>query len=158
MIDAHRRFLVSASAAILLSASAMAGLPPPCPPPPPPPLSGPAITYVGSISGCSNQVGGNPFCVAGEVIQFKYVDGISSCSATYHWDFQDGIVLGGATVTHAFGAPGAFNVDLGITYLSSGTFQVSQVVNVNGSVPTLGAWALLALATCLCTIAASRLR
>jgi hypothetical protein len=130
-------------------------VPPPCPPPPAPSST---ITYVGLVSGCSSLPGGNPFCRVGEPIQFKLGDGTTWSCATYHWDFQDASASGGATITHAFGAPGAFNVELTITS-SFSTGHVSQVVSVlSGTVPTLETWALLSLAMCLCAIGAIRLR
>ena len=156
MSRAFRCLLLCAGVVILVNGSAMAGAPPQCPPPPP--FSNPPITYVGLSSGCSNQPGGNPFCRVGEAIQFKFADGTVWCSTTYHWDFQDASVGDGATITHAFAAPGAFNVNLTVTSALS-TSQVSQVVNViNGSVPTLGVWALLALLICVGVIGAFRLR
>lgn len=153
------KFLFLAALTVTLSSNSSGvttqGVPPACPAPPTSPLT---ISYLGLSSGCSNQVGGNPTCLVGEAIQFKFADGVTDGCTTYHWDFQDSSAFGLATILHTFGAPGSFMVKVTATNALA-TIQATQTVNiVNSSVPTLGRWPLLFLLVCVTVVGAFRLR
>lgn len=89
------------------------------------------IPYTGLTSGCTNAPGGNPNCVAGEIIEFKIGDGIEAtdCYIEYGWDFGQGLVPGQATETYVFAKPGLYPVKLTIS-IAGGFSYFSTTVPV----------------------------
>ena len=119
------------------------------------------IPYTGLTSGCSNAPGGNPNCIAGEVIQFKVGDGVEAtdCYIEWVWDFGSGPVYGDATMTHAFSSPGVYPVNLTL-YVTGGSSQLSTTVPVvsPSAIPAESTATLILLGAALAAAAVSRIR
>lgn len=134
-------------------------------PPPPPPCPGAVspqpshlrITYVGSISGCTETAG---VCLPGETIQFTAVHLVDfNCSLVGNaWIFGDGTPFAnGKIVTHTFMGPGSYSVQLTVAVLSE-TATVTQTVLVAGApIPTLNQLGGAALVIGLAFIALAKL-
>ena len=130
---------------------------PPCTPVPQLPIS-----YIGAISGCTSQPGGNARCVVGEDVQFKYGDGVvSCCPASYVWQFEGGPINSGtvATITHQFTSPGSYTVKVS-AYACPDPVVVSITVTVvdRSAIPTLSNTVAILLFLSLLMIAAFRLK
>ncbi len=120
------------------------------------------ISYAGSVSGCSSQLGGNPICIAGEAIQFQYGDGANKCCpASYVWQFESGPVSSGTigTITHQFPSSGTYTVQVSV-FACPEPVVVTKLINVApaSAIPTLGAIPTFLAAISLAVVAAYRLR
>jgi len=145
---------------VLLAAppSAVQGLPPMCTPTPP--VIPFAILYRGLTSGCNNQGGNGPECLAGETIKFSAGNQQITCPPTeYSWQFPDSSGPAPWTVNHVFPDAGVFTVNVTITN-SNGVGHLSQSVAIEdlASVPALVGPLELLLIGAFALIAAYRLK
>jgi len=131
------------------------GVPPSCTPLPSLPIS-----YLGSVSGCTSQSGGNPTCFVGETIQFKYGDGVNACCpAGYLWQFEGGPINNGAsgTINHQFPSAGTYIVTATVTSCNPVIVTTSVPVVASTSVPALSRTVITLLALVLALVALNRL-
>src|ERR1043166_7113264 len=126
---------ISAANAVRPAVPVVQGLPPNCIP-----LPQQSISYSGSVSGCSSQTGGNPTCVAGEIVQFKYGDGVNACCpAGYVWQFEGAPINNGpsGTINHEFATPGKYTVTATVTSCNAVVVSTMVTVASASSIPTL---------------------
>ncbi|HEX8154642.1 MAG TPA: PKD domain-containing protein, partial [Thermoanaerobaculia bacterium] len=119
-----------------------------------------AVTYHGTVSGCTQAAGS---CVQGERIDFDVLQLVDypGCSLGFSWNFNDGSPLDGGTVAaiqHQFAAAGTYNVLLTVVTARGERVTLSRAVTVAPVVPTLTDAVLFALAAAVIAVALLRLR
>ena len=131
------------------------GIPPTCTPLPAQPIS-----YLGATTGCTSQIGGNHTCIAGEVIQFKYGDGVNACCpAGYLWQFEGAPISNGAsgTINHQFRSAGNFTVTATVTSCNPVTVTLSVPVAPASSIPAVSHTLMTLLVFMFAAVALRRL-